>query len=265
MLVIKNELSIRFWCVILILTILLVFLKRKMKRKIDGPLPEAKRFKMQKARIILTIDCEAAGRNPFKHPTIQAALALMELTERNEINVMDTLNVCIAFEKGDEWEERCEKTFWQKQDPDGEIRMDIMKNSIPKKQAADKIYHFVVNARKKHPDLKYVSDNSAYDYPLISEFLLQRHGYPPLHYIMEPLNKENIEGKHYSGFPEDSGSFIKGVCYMRGITKQMYKDGIKEEFEEFMKREQQKIDFTFKLHSAIYDAIKIGFEYLKLF
>jgi len=236
-----------------------------MKRKIEGPLPDTKRFKMQKEKTILTFDCEAAGRNPFKHPTIQVGLALMQLTERNEINVLDTLNVCIQFENGDEWEERCEKQFWQKEDPDAEIRMDIIKNSIPKKNAANKIYQFVVNSKKKHPELNYVSDNSAYDYPLISEFLLQKYGYPPLHYVMEPLGDSNLEGNHYCGFPEDSGSFIKGVCYMRGITSKMYKDGIKEEFGQFMKREEQKINFTFKLHSAIYDAIKIGFEYLKLF
>lgn len=224
-------------------------------------------------KTIASMDLESVGMNPFKNPVIQIGVAIMQLTEVNgnisnykDITVIDKLNVCIKMDKDDEWEERCLNQFWNKIDKDGKFRAEIKKCAVEKKDAAKQVYEFFLKYKKLYPDLKWVSDNPAFDLALTSYFILAKNGYPPLHFILFPLNPKDMKkgGKYYCGFGVDSDSFLKGMCHSIGKTKDEHREsiGLKEETDKFLKGEEEGINFAFKEHSAIYDALKIGFEYL---
>jgi len=224
-------------------------------------------------KTIASFDLESTGMNPFINPVIQVGVSIMQLLKIKGngpnayvVDVIDKLNVCIKMDNTDVWEERCLKQFWNKIDPDGKFRGEIKKQAIEKKEAAKVVYDFFYKYKVLYPDLKWVSDNPAFDLSLISYFILAKYNYPPLHFITFPLNPKDIKkgGKYYCGFGLDSDSFLKGICRVIGKTKDEYKKSInlEQETNEFLKTQEKGINFAFKEHSAIYDALKIGFEYL---
>ena len=157
------------------------------------------------------------------------------------------------------FEERCINEFWK--DPNHPERLKILesitKNAMNKKVAYKILYDFLVEIRRKYPNITNVSDNSPYDLARIS-FELNKYGYKGLEYI----------GGDYNGFGLDTEDFIKGISFAKKWDENFYKKEIKfeEKFKSYIDSMKEWIKkrtvVPFEEHSGTYDAVKIGFEYL---
>jgi hypothetical protein len=176
----------------------------------------------------------------------------------------------------EEFEERCLKQFWKHPDhPERwEIIKEIKKHAVSKKEAYATLVKFQrkwyyrtdeeTSIHGKLPKFKDLSDNCQYDLGRIS-FEMNKYGYKGLEFQGDP---KKCSG--YRGFGIDSGDYFKGVetalRLKRGKLKKML--NIDVEFEKFLNRDdvKEKIEKAAKIslqpHTAMYDSMKIGFEYL---
>jgi hypothetical protein len=247
------------------------------------------------SEIVCSFDIETAGKNVHKNPILQIGAVIMELCESGEIKIHDVFEVCIKMntdesEKtneivkefaaeiiilpdnknrtkkikdllhkmnirlrsiglGERFELRCLQEFWGDKK---QLMNEILNNGIGKLEAYGSLYKFLFETRKKFPNIQNISDNSPYDLARIS-LELQKYGYDSLEWI----------GGNYNGFGLDVEDFCKGVCFAKKISNDLSLK--KEVIDKFVDKYKDLIKSKTKVscveHSAVYDAIKIGYNY----
>jgi hypothetical protein len=250
------------------------------------------------SEIVCVFDTETAGRNVFTNPILQIGAVVMELTTTGEIKIHDIIDVCIKMNTDvqtrrnevikkyaikicmlpkddkqhegvvdlsykmnrelkivgtiEEFEKRCLQDFWSYHQ---DVLSEIIKHGTDKAQAYKTLHDFLLNVRKKFKNVTNISDNSPYDLARIS-LELQKNGYNSLEWI----------GGKYNGFGLDTEDFIKGVSFGLRLFEHKKVIKLEYEFDNIVKKYKDLIDkktkVTFKPHSAVYDAIRIGVEYL---
>ena len=163
----------------------------------------------------------------------------------------------------EEFEPRCLNKFWL--DPEHPERKTIMQaildNGIDKKEAYMKLEMFLQRYHTIFPQIKMISDNSAYDLARISQGLKNHSS-----------SGEGLEflGGIYRGFGLHTEDYMKGILNGSHIPEdQLIKElDIQKHFEDVIKKYELKIKMTstvpFKSHCALYDAIEIGLKHLLL-
>jgi len=193
------------------------------------------------------------------------AIEICILPKNNEMSVRDLcykMNMKIKdLGTEEEFEKRCLEEFWHNNEhPKKRILLkEILDNGVDKRLAYEDLFHFLVGVRKKFPNILNISDNSPVDLARISlEF--QKYDYNSLEFI----------GGKYNGFGLDTEDFIKGVSFAKKWNFDEYDHrkltNFEEEFKKLVEKNKnlikKKTKVLFQEHSAVYDAIKIGQEYL---
>lgn len=161
----------------------------------------------------------------------------------------------------EKFEDRCLRQFWK--DPSHPERWksveQMRKNSVPKLEAYSTLVGFLQRNYVKYDNVKDVSDNAQYDLARIS-FELNKYGFKSLEFL--------TEGGKYRGFGIDTGDFFKGLEQGDGLEKGELKKKLRldSKFKTFMLLNKNEMSHSAKTtlipHTALYDAVEIGFEYL---
>jgi hypothetical protein len=253
------------------------------------------------SEIVCSFDIETAGRNVHTNPILQIGAVVMELVKSSgEIKIHDIFDVCIKMNtdvtekrskiikkyaakicmltkddnqhekvvdlcykmnielnglgRMENFEKRCIQEFWGQHKT---LLSEILKNGTDKTHAYNTLHDFLLEVRKNFNNVTNISDNKSYDLARVSSEL-QKYNYNSLEWI----------GETYNEFGLDTEDFIKGISFIKEWSLDECKEMVKldDEFKEIVERHKElikkKTKVSFKPHSAVYDAIKIGLEYL---